>query len=216
MAPARPVNNEGQQDQSAADNPNGSGADAGLTPSSGSPRQTSQRPAVPPDDRLTTILPPVRDEAPNRFRDPIEAVKAALDGRPSSRSADSRDSLDMASAALDSKTSRRQEKPAGGSGGPPTGGPPGGRPPGPAAAEASAAGLGSATRLGLAAPHQLDVGPSRALRQRRGDPAAADRHVRDGLLHRRHSQARRHPHQPGVDDSGQRRLRAGENRSPRR
>src|ERR1700729_3239422 len=130
-APARPVNNEGQQDQSAADNPNGSGADAGPTPSSVSPRRTSQRPAVPPDDRLTTILPPVRDEAPNRFRDPIEAVKAALDGRPSSRSADSRDSLDMASAALDSKTSRRQEKPAGGSGGPPTGGPPGGRPPGP-------------------------------------------------------------------------------------
>src|SRR5271163_3145679 len=131
MAPARPVNNEGQQDQSAADNPNGSGADAGPTPSSGSPRQTSQRPAVPPDDRLTTILPPVKDEAPNRFRDPIEAVKAALDGRPSSRSADSRDSLDMASAALDSKTSRRQEKPTGGSGEPPTGGPPGGRPPGP-------------------------------------------------------------------------------------
>ena len=131
MAPARPVNNEGQQDQSAADNPNGSGADAGLTPASGSPRRTSQRPAVPPDDRLTTILPPVRDDAPNRFRDPIEAVKAALDGRPSSRSSDSRDSLDMASAALDSKTSRRQEQPAGGSGGPPTGGPPGGRPPGP-------------------------------------------------------------------------------------
>src|ERR1700722_6177252 len=131
MAPARPVNNEGQQDQSAADNPNGSGADAGLTPASGSPRRTSQRPAVPPDDRLTTILPPVRDDAPNRFRDPVEAVKAALDGRPSSRSSDSRDSLGRASAALGSKTSRRQEKPTGGSGGPPTGGPPGGRPPGP-------------------------------------------------------------------------------------
>jgi membrane peptidoglycan carboxypeptidase len=134
MAPARPVNNEEQQDQSAADNPNGSGADAGLTPASGPPRQTSRRPAVPPDDRLTTILPPVIDDAPNRFRDPIDAVKAALDGRPSSRSSDSRDSLDRASAALDSKTSRRQEKPAGGSGGsggPPTGGPPGGRPPGP-------------------------------------------------------------------------------------
>src|ERR1700744_3998731 len=130
-APARPVNNKGQQDQSAADNPNGAGADAGPTPSPVPPRQTSRRPAVPADDRLTTILPPVRDDAPNRFRDPIEAVKAALDGRPSSRSADSRDSLDMASAALDSKTSRRQEKPAGGSGGPPAGGPPGGRPPGP-------------------------------------------------------------------------------------
>ena len=35
--------------------------------------------------------------------------------------------------------------------------------------------------------------------------AAADRHVRDGLLHRRRAQARRHPHQPGVDDPGQRR-----------
>ena len=34
-APARPVNNEGQQDQSAADNPNGSGADAGPTPRPG-------------------------------------------------------------------------------------------------------------------------------------------------------------------------------------
>jgi membrane peptidoglycan carboxypeptidase len=131
MAPARPVNNEGQQDQSAADNPNGSGADAGLTPASGSRRSPSRRPAVPPDDRLTTILPPVKDDAPNRFRDPIEAVKAALDGRPSSRTSDSRDSLDRASAALDSKTSRRQEKPTGGSGAPPTGGPPSGRPPGP-------------------------------------------------------------------------------------
>ena len=131
MAPARPVNNEGQQDQSAADHPRGSGANGGFTPPSASPRRTSQRPAVPPDDRLTTILPPVRDEAPNRFRDPVEAVKAALDGRPSSRSADSRDPLDMASAALDSKTSRRQAKPGGGSGAPPTGGPPGGRPPRP-------------------------------------------------------------------------------------
>src|ERR1700678_1226976 len=120
MAPARPVNNEGQQDQSAADNPNGSGADAGLTPTSGSPRRSSQRPAVPPDDRLTAILPPVRDDAPNRFRDPIEAVKAALDGRPSPRSADSRGAVGMASAALDSKTSRHPERPAGGSGGPPT------------------------------------------------------------------------------------------------
>jgi membrane peptidoglycan carboxypeptidase len=86
---------------------------------------------VPPDDRLTTILPPVKDDAPNRFRDPVEAVKAALDGRPSPRPVDSRDSVDMASAALGSKTSRRPETPTGGSGGPPTGGPPGGRPPGP-------------------------------------------------------------------------------------
>jgi len=154
MAPARPVNNEGQQDQSAADNPHGSGADAGLTPVAGSSRQTSQRPAVPPDDRLTTILPPVRDDAPNRFRDPIEAVKAALDGRPSSRSADSRDSLDMASAALDGKTSRRQEQPAGGSGGPPTGGPPGGRPPGPPRREPPLPGW--AWRLGWDRLHHIN------------------------------------------------------------
>jgi membrane peptidoglycan carboxypeptidase len=118
------VNNEGQQDQSAADNPNGSASDAGS-------KQPRHRPAVPPDDRLTTILPPVKDDAPNRFRDPIDAVKAALDGRPTSRSTDARDSLDMASAALNSKTSRIQEKPTGGSGGPPAGGPPGGRPPRP-------------------------------------------------------------------------------------
>ena len=125
MAPARPVNNEGQQDQSAADNPHGSGADGGPAQASNSPRQ---RPTVPPDDRLTTILPPVKDDTPNRFRDPVEAVKAALDGRPTSRSADRRDPLEMASAALEGKKSRRQDPPPGG---PPAGGPPSGRPPGP-------------------------------------------------------------------------------------
>ena len=83
MAPARPVNNEGQQDHSAADSPEGSGAARG----SAQPRRTSARPPVPPDDRLTTILPPVKDDVPNRFKDPIDAVKAALDGRPASRSA---------------------------------------------------------------------------------------------------------------------------------
>src|ERR1700689_671833 len=96
MAPARPVNNEGQQDQSAADNPNAAGADAGLTPTSGSPRRSSQRPAVPPDDRLTAILPPVRDDAPNRFRDPIEAGTASLDVGASLRSPVSVASLVMA------------------------------------------------------------------------------------------------------------------------
>ncbi|MGA8329594.1 MAG: hypothetical protein WB777_09915, partial [Mycobacterium sp.] len=36
---------------------------------------------------MTTILPPVRDgdDVPHHLRDPIEAVKAALDGRPTSR-----------------------------------------------------------------------------------------------------------------------------------
>src|ERR1700712_5724260 len=64
-APARPVNNEGQQDRSPADNPKRSGADGG----SKQPRKTSGRPIVPPDDRLTTILPPVKDDPPNRFKD---------------------------------------------------------------------------------------------------------------------------------------------------
>src|ERR1700755_2441443 len=123
-APARPVNNKGQQDQSAADNPNGAGADAGPTPSPVPPRQTSRRPAVPADDRLTTILPPVRDDAPNRFRDPIEAVKAALDGRPSSRTSELRAPLEMATAALEARSPTPRRQPAGGGGG-------GGRPPGP-------------------------------------------------------------------------------------
>ncbi len=36
---------------------------------------------VPPDDRLTAVIPPVRDDI-RPLRDPIEAVKAALDGTP--------------------------------------------------------------------------------------------------------------------------------------
>ena len=114
------MNNEGQQDHSAAGTPNGAGADGGPKQASGSPRPRS---AVPPDDRLTTILPPVRDDAPNHLRDPIEAVKAALDGRPSSRTSELRDPLEMATAALEARAPTPQRQPAGGGGG--------GRPPGP-------------------------------------------------------------------------------------
>ena len=114
------MNNEGQQDHSAADTPNGAGADGGPKQASGSPRPRS---AVPPDDRLTTILPPVRDDAPNHLRDPIEAVKAAMDGRPSSRTSELRDPLEMATAALEARAPTPQRQPAGGGGG--------GRPPGP-------------------------------------------------------------------------------------
>jgi membrane peptidoglycan carboxypeptidase len=46
--------------------------------SPGPPRTRS----LPPDDRRTAILPPVRDVAPPQWRDPIDAVKAALDGTP--------------------------------------------------------------------------------------------------------------------------------------
>ncbi|WP_424063291.1 transglycosylase domain-containing protein, partial [Mycobacterium sp.] len=114
------MNNEGHQDQSAADNPNGTGADRGPTQPPRSPRRTSQRPAVPPDDRLTTILPPVRDDRPDHLRDPIEEVKAALGGRSSDRDPE-RDPLEMATAALEGKTPLRHQQP--------TGGPRGGRPP---------------------------------------------------------------------------------------
>ncbi|MBS1696145.1 MAG: penicillin-binding protein [Actinobacteria bacterium] len=37
---------------------------------------------MPADDRLTTVLPPVRSDVAPHLRDPIDAVKAALDGTP--------------------------------------------------------------------------------------------------------------------------------------
>ncbi|OBI79362.1 penicillin-binding protein [Mycobacterium sp. E740] len=36
----------------------------------------------PPDDRHTTVLPPVREARPPHLRDPVDVVKAALDGTP--------------------------------------------------------------------------------------------------------------------------------------
>jgi len=114
------VNNEGPQDHSAADTPNGAGADGGSKRAPGSPRPRS---AVPPDDRLTTILPPVRDDEPNHLRDPLEAVKEALGSRPASRASERRDPLEMATAALEGRSPTPHRQPAGGGDG--------GRPPGP-------------------------------------------------------------------------------------
>jgi membrane peptidoglycan carboxypeptidase len=51
---------------------------------------------VPPDDRLTTVIPAVNDGAE---RDPIEAVKAALDAEPVTRPFE-RDPLEAVKAAL--------------------------------------------------------------------------------------------------------------------
>ncbi|MDT5020207.1 MAG: hypothetical protein QOI33_731, partial [Mycobacterium sp.] len=116
------MNNKGPQDRSAADDPRRSGADGR---SKQPPRQGSARFTIPPDDRLTTILPPVTDDIPNRFQDPVDAVKAALDGRPAARSPEQRDPLEMASAALDAKTPPRTRQP---SGSPPPSGPPKGPP----------------------------------------------------------------------------------------
>ena len=93
----------------------------------GALRRTSSKPPVPPDDRLTTILPPVRDgdDVPHHLRDPIEAVKAALDGRPTTHSdgwdRGPRETPTPASQGAPPPPRRRQG----------AGGPPGGRPPGP-------------------------------------------------------------------------------------
>jgi membrane peptidoglycan carboxypeptidase len=52
----------------------------GATDSPG-PARTAPRRQVPPDDRLTSIMEPIRDDTVP-LRDPIDAVKAAMDGTP--------------------------------------------------------------------------------------------------------------------------------------
>ncbi|MGH3675696.1 MAG: transglycosylase domain-containing protein [Mycobacterium sp.] len=75
------MNSEGRHNRSASDVPTGPAADGvGARPS-----RRADRPAVPPDDRLTAVIPPVREDT-LPHRDPIEAVKAALDGTPAPKS----------------------------------------------------------------------------------------------------------------------------------
>ncbi len=105
------MNNEGQQDHSATGNPSRTGADGGPKHS-----PARRRPSLPPDDRLTAILPPVRDE-----RDPIEAVKAALDSRQPTEAAGRLDPLELAAAALDGRPPPHHGQPSGGGGGRPPG-----------------------------------------------------------------------------------------------
>lgn len=90
------MNSEGSQDRSATDVPNGSAADGvakrGSNPER--PRDDSnarlaaerlgQRRPLRSDDRLTAFIESVTDDTSPRLRDPIEAVKAALDGPPPS------------------------------------------------------------------------------------------------------------------------------------
>src|SRR6185312_15134090 len=87
------------------------------------PPAANRRRQGPPDDRLTTILPPVKDDGAPRRSDPIDEVKAALAGPPSTPMR--RDALDEVKAALDGRgpTSGRHER-AGLAGGPPGGSPP--------------------------------------------------------------------------------------------
>jgi membrane peptidoglycan carboxypeptidase len=100
-------------DDSDRANPNTSGA---------SPRPGHRR-QVPPDDRLTTILPPVVDDRSPRRPDPIEEVKAALDSPPSAPL--QRDALEEVKAAMDGRTAGapRRDRPVHG-GRPPEGPPP--------------------------------------------------------------------------------------------
>ena len=64
---------------------------------SGVPPKLGQHHPTPPDDRMTTIIPAV-DDGPKSPSDPIEAVRAALDGPPTTRL--DRDPLEQVKAAL--------------------------------------------------------------------------------------------------------------------
>ncbi|WP_077087091.1 transglycosylase domain-containing protein [Mycobacterium rhizamassiliense] len=115
------MNNEGRHDQSPDDRSGSSterrGEHArddrpeGTDRSDDGPRPESRpghRREVRPDDRMTTILPPVVDDRSPRRSDPIDEVKAALDG--ASSGPQQRDAIEEVRAALDSRstTSRRQ------------------------------------------------------------------------------------------------------------
>ena len=101
------MNSEGRHDRSATDIHAESGADGAsnaprhaespttriptadaaaasgaLADKSPAPTRSTPRHRVPADDRLTTVIPSVRDDTAPLLRDPIAAVKAALDGTP--------------------------------------------------------------------------------------------------------------------------------------
>ncbi|MDD4868464.1 MAG: transglycosylase domain-containing protein [Mycobacterium sp.] len=74
--------------------------------------EPGSRRQVSPDDRRTAILPPVVDDRAPRRTDPIDEVKAALDGAASASMSQPRDPIEEVKAALD----RRRERPPGGPG----------------------------------------------------------------------------------------------------
>jgi len=96
------VNSEGRNDRYGSEDHRVSGAEGVSArrddnaesttriPTSSTPRPAvppgggrhAARGPVPPDVRPTTVLPPVRDDVDPKLRDPIDAVKAALDGTP--------------------------------------------------------------------------------------------------------------------------------------
>ncbi|WP_176562126.1 transglycosylase domain-containing protein [Mycolicibacterium palauense] len=109
------MNSDERQNRSAADSPHGPASDGAPAPrharsdAPGSTGETTRMPAqrppaapaarpgegprhgtgarrpVAPDGRPTAILPPVREQIDPRLRDPIDVVKAALDGAPPPR-----------------------------------------------------------------------------------------------------------------------------------
>jgi membrane peptidoglycan carboxypeptidase len=134
------VNSGGRHGQSS-DDPKGppverAGKHASSDEAAEARPRSGVRRQVPPDDRLTSIIPVVTDDRSPRHADPIEEVKAALDrpeGTPrhttlSQRDAPAegdaappRDALDEVKAALDAPASAR---PRPGTGHRPPGGPP--------------------------------------------------------------------------------------------
>ena len=106
------MNSEGRHNRSASEVRRGQAGDGVRAPQSREgDRPPPRRPAVPFDDRRTAIIPSVSDDT-RPLRDPIEAVKAALDGTPPPKP----------------PPPRPPRRPPPGGGGPGGGGP-GGRPP---------------------------------------------------------------------------------------
>jgi membrane peptidoglycan carboxypeptidase len=134
------LNNEGRHEQSSTDADGSEAGRFGKHASADRP-EGSERPGpgrrrpVSPDDRVTTILPPVTDDRSPRRPDPIDAVKAALDNPPSALRQRDPDPIEEVKAALDGRPDRPLSGRHAASGPPPPprrGGPggPGERPPG--------------------------------------------------------------------------------------
>ncbi|WP_156409320.1 transglycosylase domain-containing protein [Mycobacterium sp. Root265] len=78
------MNSEGRQSRSADDA--GNERSAGASPARPNPPAHRAPPAGGvPDDRRTALIPPVRHDVAPHLRDPIDVVKAALDGGPPRR-----------------------------------------------------------------------------------------------------------------------------------
>lgn len=78
------MNSEGRQSRSADDA--GNERPAGASPARPNPPAHRKPPTGGvPDDRRTALIPPVRHELAPHLRDPIDVVKAALDGGPPRR-----------------------------------------------------------------------------------------------------------------------------------